>query len=112
PAHVRYQLVDPDKKPDLVDKMKITTLRSVNLQYGKESFVVTNPTEESITNGIIRVSGGKKKTIYFTEGHGEPDVTNAQDPKGYSSAKLALEQENYEAKSLLLPAAEKIPDDA
>jgi ABC-type uncharacterized transport system involved in gliding motility auxiliary subunit len=112
PAHVRYQLVDPDKKPDLVDQMKITTLRSVNLQYGKESFVVTNPTEESITNGIIRVSGGKKKTVYFTEGHGEPDLTNAQDPKGYSNAKLGLEQENYEAKSLLLPAAEKIPDDA
>jgi ABC-type uncharacterized transport system involved in gliding motility auxiliary subunit len=112
PSHVSYQVVDPDKKPEMVEQMKITTLRSVNLQYGNESFVVTNPTEEAITNGIIRVSSGAKKTIYFTEGHGEPDLANAQDPKGYSNAKLALEQENYEVKPLLLPAAEKIPDDA
>lgn len=112
PTHVRYQLVDPDKKPELVEQMKVTTLRSVNLQYGNESFVVTNPTEEAITNAVIRVSGGKKKTIYFTEGHGEPDLANPQDPKGYSNAKLALEQENYEVKPLLLPATEKIPDDA
>jgi len=45
PQHVKYRLVDPDKEPALVDQMKITALRSVNLQYGKESFVVTNPTE-------------------------------------------------------------------
>src|SRR5262249_56135629 len=60
PDHVKFQLVDPDKEPALVDQMKITTVRSVNLQYGKESFVVTNPTEETITNGIIRVTGTAK----------------------------------------------------
>jgi ABC-type uncharacterized transport system involved in gliding motility auxiliary subunit len=110
PTHVKFRLVDPDKEPTLVDQMKITTLRSVNLQYGKESFVVTNPTEESITNGIIRVSGTAKKVVYFTDGHGEADITNQQDAKGYASAKLALEQENYEVKSLVL--LEQIPEDA
>ena len=45
PAHLKFRLVDPDKEPALVDQMKITTARSVNLQYGKESFVVTQPTE-------------------------------------------------------------------
>jgi gliding motility-associatede transport system auxiliary component len=112
PSHVQTRMVDPDKEPALVDQMKITALRSVNLQYGKESFVVTNPTEESITNGVIRVSGSTKKVVYFTEGHGEADVTNQQDPKGYSNAKVALEQENYEVKTLLLPSAEEIPADA
>jgi ABC-type uncharacterized transport system involved in gliding motility auxiliary subunit len=110
PAHVKFRLVDPDKEPTLVDQMKITALRSVHLQYGKESFVVTNPTEESITNGVIRVSGATKKVVYFTDGHGEVDLQNQQDPKGYASAKLALEQENYEVKSLVL--LETIPDDA
>jgi ABC-type uncharacterized transport system involved in gliding motility auxiliary subunit len=110
--HVKVSLVDPDKEPAKVEQMKITALRSVNLQLGPESFVVTNPTEEAVTNGIIRVSGTKKKVVYFSEGHGEGDIQNMQDPKGYSQAKLALEQENYEVKSLLLPAAEKIPDDA
>jgi ABC-type uncharacterized transport system involved in gliding motility auxiliary subunit len=112
PSHATYRLVDPDKDPALVDQLKITTLRSVHLQYGPESFVVTNPTEETITNGIIRVTGTEKKVVYFTEGHGEPSIKDQQDPKGYSAAKLGLEQENYEVKPLLLPAAEKIPDDA
>jgi ABC-type uncharacterized transport system involved in gliding motility auxiliary subunit len=112
PSRVSYRLVDPDKEPALVDQMKVTTLRSVHLQYGPESFIVTNPTEETVTNGIIRVTGTEKKVVYFTEGHGEPSIKDQQDPRGYSAAKLGLEQENYEVKPLLLPAAEKLPDDA
>jgi ABC-type uncharacterized transport system involved in gliding motility auxiliary subunit len=112
PDHVSYRLVDPDKDPALVDQLKVTTLRSVHLQYGPESFVITNPTEETVTNGIIRVTGTEKKIVYFTEGHGEPSIKDEQDPRGYSAAKLGLEQENYEVKPLLLPAAETLPDDA
>ncbi len=113
PDHVKFRLVDPDKEPPLAQQMKITALRSVNLQYGKESFVVTSPSEETVTNGIIRVTGTAKKTVYFVEGHGEADVANTQDAKGFSAAKVALEQENYEVKTLVLPGvADKIPDDA
>src|SRR5262249_41303077 len=112
PGKEKGRMVDPDKEPALVDQMKITTARSVHLQVGKESFVVTNPTEESVTNGIIRVASPNKKIVYFTEGHGEADTQNPQDPKGYSNVKLALEQENYEVRSLLLPSAEQIPADA
>ena len=105
-------MVDPDKEPTLVDQMKITTAPSVNLQYGNESFVVTQPTEETITNGLIRVSRSTKKIVYFVEGFGQALTSAEQDPKGYAAAKLALEQENYQVKPLLLPSVEKIPDDA
>src|SRR5262245_63407106 len=105
-------MVDPDKEPTLAEQMKITTVPSLHIQYGKESFVVTQPTEETITNGIIRVTRPGKKIVYFTEGFGEPSLTDPQDPKGFASLKLALEQENYEVKSLLLPSVEQIPDDA
>jgi ABC-type uncharacterized transport system involved in gliding motility auxiliary subunit len=112
PGQVETRLVDPDKEPALAEQMKITTVPSVHIQYGKESFVVTNPTEETVTNGIIRVTRPGKKVVYFTEGFGEPPLAGPEDPKGFASAKLALEQENYEVKSLLLPSAEKVPDDA
>lgn len=112
PERVSYRLLDPDKEPALVEQMKITALRSVHLQFGDESFVVTNPSEETLTNGIIRVSSGVKKTVYFTEGHGEADLANEQDPKAYSQVKVALEQENYEVKGLLLPSVEQVPGDA
>ena len=112
PSHVKVRLVDPDKEPALVDQMKITTAPSVNLQYGNENFVVTQPSEETITNGIIRVSRSTKKVVYFVEGFGQALTSVEDDPKGYASAKLALQQENYEVKPLLLPSIEKIPDDA
>ncbi len=112
PGKVETRMLDPDKEPTLAEQMKITTVPSVHIQYGKESFVVTQPTEETITNGIIRVTRPGKKVVYFTEGFGEAGFQDAQDPKGFSSAKLALEQENYEVKSLLLPSVESVPDDA
>ena len=112
PGQVKMRMVDPDKEPALVDQMKITTAPSVNLQYGGESFVVTQPSEEAITNGLIRVARSTKKVVYFVEGFGQA-LTNAEDdPKGYAAAKVALEQENYEVKPLLLPSVEKVPDDA
>jgi ABC-type uncharacterized transport system involved in gliding motility auxiliary subunit len=112
PERVKIRMVDPDKEPALVDQMKITTAPSVHLQYGKESFVVTQPSEETITNGLIRVSRSTKKVVYFVEGFGQASISADQDPRGYSAAKLALEQENYEVKTLLLPSVEKVPDDA
>jgi ABC-type uncharacterized transport system involved in gliding motility auxiliary subunit len=112
PARVKMRLVDPDKEPALVEQMKITTAPSVHLQYGNESFVVTQPSEETITNGIIRVTRATKKLVYFVEGFGQALTSSEEDPKGYAAAKLALQQENYEVKPLLLPSVEKIPDDA
>ena len=112
PDRVETRTLDPDKEPSLVEQMKITTVPSVHIQYGKETFVVTQPTEETVTNGIIRVTRPGKKVVYFTEGFGEAGIQDPQDPKGFAGVKLSLEQENYEVKPLLLPSAEQIPDDA
>jgi ABC-type uncharacterized transport system involved in gliding motility auxiliary subunit len=112
PGRVETRMLDPDKEPALAEQMKITTVPSVHIQYGAESFVVTQPSEETITNGVIRVTRTGKKIVYFTEGFGEASLQDPQDPKGFASAKLALEQENYEVKPLLLPSVEQVPDDA
>ena len=112
PAKVEVAFLDPDREPALAEQMKITTLPSVHLAVGGETFTVTQPSEETVTNGIIRVSRSGKKIVYFTEGFGEPPLDNAEDPKGFSALKLALEQENYEVKPLVLPAVESIPEDA
>lgn len=112
PGKVETSLLDPDSRPELVEQMKITTVPSLHLQFGNESFVVTQPTEETITNGLIRVTRSTKKIVYFSEGFGEANVADQQDPKGLSGAKLALEQENYEVKTLLLPSVETVPEDA
>ena len=112
PDFVETRLVDPDREPALVDQMKITAVPSVHLRYGDESFVITQPTEATLTNGIIRVARTTKKTVYFLQGFGQLPVDTESDPKGYSAAKLALEQENYEVKTAVWPSLEAIPDDA
>lgn len=112
PDKVTYRIVDPDKEPALVESMKITAVPSLNLQLGKESFVLSQPTEESITNGILRVARTTKKVVYFTQGFGEAAVDDKDNRDGYANAKVALEQENYDVKTLVLGTSEKIPDDA
>ena len=109
---VATRLVDPDKEPALADQMKITAVPSVHLQYGKESFVVSQPTEEAITNGIIRVTSTKKRIVYFAQGFGQHGIDDDRDRDGYSAIKLGLEQENYEVKTFVWPAVEAVPDDA
>jgi ABC-type uncharacterized transport system involved in gliding motility auxiliary subunit len=108
---VRHTLVDPDRSPDLVSRLGITTLNSVHIAYGDESTIVTNPTEESITNGIIKATRTTQKTVCFVTGHGEPDVENDQEPRGYAQAKRGLENENYNVK-MIIPASEgQVADD-
>lgn len=111
-SRVKVRMVDPDREPGLAEQMHITTLRSVHVRYGKESTVVTEPSEEKLTNAIIRVTSTKKKVVYYVTGHGENPLDAVQDPRGFSAAKEALQNENYEVKELVLPTVNKVPDDA
>ncbi len=112
PSNVTFKLVDPDREPALVEQMKITAAPSVHLQVGKESYVVSQPSEESITNGVLRVARTEKKVVYFTEGFGEASTTDRDNARGYAAAKTALEQENYDVKTLVLGTSDSIPADA
>jgi ABC-type uncharacterized transport system involved in gliding motility auxiliary subunit len=110
--HVTTRLVDPDREPALVDKLKITTVPSVSLRYGKESFVVTQPTEQNVTNGIIRIARSGKKRVYIAQGFGQAPLDDQKDPKGFAAAKVGLQQENYDVQTLVWPSVTEVPDDA
>ncbi len=107
---VVYRLVDPDRSPDLVSRYGITALNSVHMAYGGESTVVTSPSEETITNGIIKVTRTSKKTVCFVTGHGEPDLEDEENTRGYARAKRALENENYDVKSIMPASAGTVED--
>lgn len=109
---VTTRLVDPDREPALVEQLKITSVPSVSLRYGDETFVVMQPTEENVTNGIIRVARTGRKTVYVAQGFGQAPLDDANDPKGYAAAKIGLEQENYDVQTLVWPAVTEVPADA
>ena len=108
---VKFELIDPDRQPEVAEKYHITAYNTVRLEYGKESTTITQPTEENITNAVIKVTRSTKKTVCFIEGHGEPDIDDPQNAHGLASVKQALANENYEAKKVLLASMASIPTD-
>jgi len=108
---VKFQIIDPDKQPEMAEKYHITAYNTVRLEYGKESTTITQPTEESLTNAIIKVTRTTHKTVCFIEGHGEPDIDDVQNARAFSSVKQAMANENYETKKVLLASLAGVPDD-
>jgi ABC-type uncharacterized transport system involved in gliding motility auxiliary subunit len=108
---VSFELLDPDRQPDLAERYGISAYNTVRLEYGNNSTTVTQPNEETITNAIIKVTRASQQTVCFVEGHGEPDIDDTEDAHSFSQAKLALTNENYAVKKVLLASMEKVPDD-
>ena len=109
--HVKFTAVDPDRHPELVKQYKITNLNTLHINYGNESTNITDPTEENVTNAIIKLTKATKKNVLFLTGHGEPKLDDKEGPQGYAAAKAALENENYQVKEILLATQEKVPED-
>ncbi|MFZ2062870.1 MAG: Gldg family protein, partial [Candidatus Binatus sp.] len=111
-----YELVDPDKHPELAERFKVSVMGTTHLQYGGpdsgEGTNVTDLTEESLTNAIIRATRSTKKVIEFLDGHGEADPDDAETQNGYGTIKKDLEGEGYEVRKLELAQLPKVPDDA
>ena len=57
--------------------------------------------EEDITNALMKLVKGEKKTIYFVQGHGEKNIDDSE-RNGYSTRKAGLEKENYVVKTVNL----------
>jgi ABC-type uncharacterized transport system involved in gliding motility auxiliary subunit len=108
---VKFELIDPDRQPELAEKYHVTAYNTVRFEYGKESTTISQPTEESITNAIIKVTRTTRKTVCTVEGHGEADIDDVQDARGLGSLKQALTNENYVVKKVLLASMEKVPED-
>ncbi|HEY9159411.1 GldG family protein [Candidatus Binatus sp.] len=110
-----YELVDPDKHPELAERFKVSVMGTTHLQYGGdngEGTNVTELTEEALTNAIIRATRSSKKVVEFLDGHGEADPDDAGAQSGYGTVKKDLEGEGYEVRKLELAQLPKVPDDA
>jgi len=108
---VKFQLIDPDKQPELAEKHHITAYNTVRVEYGPESTTVSKPSEEAITNAIVKVTRPNRKTVCLVEGHGEPELDDVQNAHALSSFKEALANENYEVKPVLLATMSALPED-
>ncbi len=107
--HVTVEYVDPDRRPSLARQLGVRTYGTIVVAAGDRHFEAQSPTEEAVTNALIRVLKGQK-TIYFVQGHGERDLEST-DRGGYDHIKKDLENANYQVKTLVLLQKMEIPPD-
>jgi len=126
---ISYEFIDPDKQPQVAQQYNVTQygefqnpMTGESFRYGTTILEMAGKTEriekqsealreEDVTNAMMKIVKGEKKTIYFVQGHGEKSIDDT-DKNGYSSAKAGLEKDNYTLKTLNLVQENKIPDDA
>ena len=108
---INYESVDPDRKPDLAKHYQIRSYGSLVLEGFGKTQTVTTADEETITNAILKLTQEQGRVVYFLTGHGERDISSFE-KDGYSTAKAAIERENFQVKVLNLLVDPKIPDTA
>lgn len=108
---INFKTIDPEKDPGQAKQYGITRYKETVVAYGGKNEKVETLQEENITNAILKVTREKNKVIYFLQGHNEGNVDDNQEAKGYAVAKKAIENQNYEVKSLNLGQNPVIPED-
>jgi ABC-type uncharacterized transport system involved in gliding motility auxiliary subunit len=107
-----FEMVDPDKRPEMAQQYEITQYGTLVAELGAESTRITELSEEALTNALIRLAGAEAKRYYFTSGHGEPDLEARETPDGLGQLESALENEGAEVLPLLLATVPDVPADA
>lgn len=114
PDKFNWEIVDPDKRPELAERYGIRNNMTLVVESGTERKTLNNVNpaelEENLTNAILSVTGAGKKTICAVEGHGERSFNDAESELGFASAKKAFEGENFAIQPLLLASVEAVPE--
>jgi gliding motility-associatede transport system auxiliary component len=128
-SKIRVEFIDPDKDPQAAKQYQVTLYEQLSnpLTGAQQKFgtIVLDagenkieriekraaPTEEDITNALMKVTKGVTKTVYFVEGHGEKAIDSG-DRAGYQVADGGLTKDGYKVNKLNLVREEKVPADA
>ena len=115
PGKFSWELVDPDKRPELAERYAVRANSTVVVEVGAERKTLTElgatNAEESLTNAILSLMSTGKKLVCSVEGHGERDVADEQTEGGFAAARKALEGENYEIRTIPLATLQGVPAD-
>jgi ABC-type uncharacterized transport system involved in gliding motility auxiliary subunit len=106
-----FEFVDPTLSPEEVRKYDVRTHGTLVLEGFDRKQMVQTADEESITNGILKLTRPEQKKVYFLVGHGEHSFKSAEQT-GYSSVASSLQKENYQSAELNLLQQPEVPKDA
>jgi ABC-type uncharacterized transport system involved in gliding motility auxiliary subunit len=105
-----YERIDPNQRPEMAREYKVRQMGAIVVGAGDRRESITDPSEQAITNAILKVTRDSLKTICFVEGHGEKSLSDTQ-PTGYSTVEQRLKDENYQLKTVLLVKEQQVPSE-
>ena len=128
-SRINVEFIDPDKNPASAAQYQVTSYGELSnpltRQLRKYGTIVLDggankveriekqepPTEEDITNALIKLVKGEEKVVYFVEGHGERGIESGE-RTGLQVAGGELSKDGYKVNMLNLVRDEKVPDNA
>ncbi len=105
-----YSIYDLDAVPGIAQKFNVQKYNTTVIVSGNRFVKVDGVDEESITNGIIRITRKNTKKILILQGHGEHSV-RSDGKGGIKTAIESLKAMGYDVRELNLTAVNAIPKD-
>jgi len=118
---IQVRFIDPNSAPGLVEDLALDpealARGLVRVQVGEDGVVVSELSEASITNALLKLASNTQKKIYFIDGHNERLISNeegkaAEGKESVGRAAEALRNETYRVEGLNLASSESVPEDA
>lgn len=109
-AHIKYENVDPQEKPDVARDYGATHMGDVIVAAGPRKETLQGTSEEAVTTAILKVTSKEAKTVCFVTGHGERSITD-DGAQGYVQADQGLKKEAYDTKTINLASSTEVPPD-
>lgn len=106
-----YQVIDVNKAPGLAREYGVSSYGEVVVESQGRRRDFDNARSDLLIPAVLQISNEANKHIYFTIGHGERDVFDADRTGGFSQWRNLLEQNNYTIDNVSLFAS-GVPDDA
>lgn len=101
--HFQFRMVDPQTDPVGTRKYNITKEGPrIIFTRGSLEARVKEPTEESLTHALLKVSGSGHKRIAFLKGHGEGNLSDSSSAEGFGHFAEAVRREGYDVVNLNL----------
>lgn len=112
---IALKFLNPDAADrNLMKRFKMNS-KSPKIVIASESGQYTKvriPTEESLTNALLKVTRNAQRKAYFLVGHREPSLKDEKSAEGHKLAGQLLEDEGFEVQTLSLLDKENVPKDA
>ena len=112
-SHLKFQNVDPQKKPEVAKDYGATRMKEVVIAYGNkreplEPGMRGDFSEEDITTAILKLTRDTQKMVCFVAGHGEKTLADT-DGTGYALVDQGLKKQAYLTRTINLVTDNGVP---